>query len=191
MTPVLGAIALAGALASAPLPLQAAAEQALGNRAGCVVALDPQDGRLMALVHPKMAVGSAYPIGSLAKLVTALAGVSSGVVDGARVLECRGRGHGRTCWHVHGRIGLEEALAQSCSLYFFRVGLDLGAARLTHAMRTAGFGQSTGSGLAGEVPGLVVPPGTKAELEDLAYGDTSALRATPLQVASFVGALAN
>lgn len=187
------ALLAVAALASAgpPLPLQHAAERALGSRAGCVVALDPKDGRLLALVHPRVAVATAYPVGSLAKLVTALAGVSAGVVDGARVIECRGRDHGRSCWHVHGRVGLEEALAQSCSLYFFRVGLDLGATRLTRALESAGFGHSTLSGLSGEIAGTLMPPRTRAELEDLAYGDTAALKATPLQVACLAGALAN
>lgn len=191
MISVIGAVALASAVTAAPLPLQQAATRALGNRAGCVVALDPRDGRLLALVNPRMAVGTAYPVGSLAKLVTAMAGVSSGVADGSRVFTCRGRAHGRTCWHVHGRVGLEEAIAQSCSLYFFRVGLDLGPERLTRAFRSAGFGQSTQSGLAGERAGSLRPPRTRSQLEDLAYGDTAALLATPLQVACFTGALAN
>lgn len=189
MMTFLGVAAMASVVST--LPLQQAAEKALGSRPGAVVALDPGDGRLLALVHPRVAVGTAYPIGSLAKLVTALAGVSEGVADEARVLECRGREHGRTCWHVHGRVGLEEALAQSCSLYFFRVGLDLGAERLTRAFRSAGFGSSTMSDLAPESPGTLMAPRTRRELEDLAYGDTPALMATPLQVACFVGALAN
>lgn len=186
----LGALALAIAI-STPLPLQQAATDALGGRAGCVVALDPHDGRLLALVNPQVAVGTAYPIGSLAKLVTALAGVSAGVVDGARIRECRGRDEDRSCWHPHGRVGLEEALAQSCSLFFFRLGREIGAGRLTRGLRAAGFGQSTGSGLQGEVPGTLEPPATRQQLEDLAYGDTVALRATPLQVAAFAASLAN
>lgn len=191
MTFVLGALALASAVTTPPLPLQQAATRALGGRAGCVVAMDPRDGRLLALVNPRTAVGTAYPIGSLAKLVTAMAGLSAGVVDGSRVLTCRGRENGRICWHVHGRVGLEEAIAQSCSLYFFRVGLDLGDDRLMRAFRRAGFGHSTGSGLAGEQAGTLRSPRNRLELEDLAYGDTAALQATPLQVASFIGGIAN
>lgn len=191
MMSVLGAVALASAVSTASLPLQQIATRALGTRPGCVVALDPRDGRLLALVNPQTAVGTAYPVGSLAKLVTAMAGVSSGVADGSRVHTCRGREQGRTCWHVHGRVGLEEAIAQSCSLYFFRVGLDLGPERLIQAFRTAGFGQSTESGLVGESAGSLQPPRTRDQLEDLAYGDTPALLATPLQVACFTGALAN
>lgn len=191
MSSVIGALALAALVSAPPLPLQQAAATALGSRAGCVVALDPRDGRLLALVNPLTAAGAAYPIGSLAKLVTALAGISEGTVDGSRVLTCRGRDQGRSCWHVHGRVGLEEAIAQSCSLYFFRVGLELGAERLMASLRSAGFGQSTESGLPGESAGVLLPPRTRAQLEDLAYGDTSALRATALQVACFTGALAN
>lgn len=189
--PVLATLALASVVSAASLPLQKAATDALGTQSGCVVALDPQDGRLLAVVNPRVAVGTAYPIGSLAKLVTALAGVSTGIVDGAREMECRGRDHGRTCWHVHGRVGLEGALAQSCSLYFFRVGKDLGGERLMRAFRSAGFGQSTQSDLPGEIAGTLLPPRSREQLEDLACGDTAGLMATPLQVACFAGALAN
>lgn len=173
------------------LPLQKAAQRALGDRPGAIVAMRAHDGRLQAVVNPRLAAGSAQPIGSLAKLVTALAALDARVTDGARSLPCRGRFERWTCWKVHGNLTLEDAIAQSCSSYFFAVGRDLGAPRLNRAFAEAGFGQPTGSGLPGERSGMLRPARTRAELTELAYGDTPALLATPLQVASWVGAIAN
>lgn len=181
----------ASAVQASELSLQQVAQRALGNRAGCVLALDARDGHLMALVNPKVAAGTAYPVGSLAKLVTGMAALEAGVTDGARRIRCKGRFERWKCWRVHGEQTLEEAIANSCSTYFFTVGRELGAPRLNRAFSAAGFGRTTGADLSGEVPGTRLPARSRAELTELAYGDTPALLATPLQVASWVGAIAN
>lgn len=186
MLALCGGSALAG-----DLPLQKVALRALGDRPGAVVAMDSRDGRLLAVVNPRVAAGSALPIGSLAKLVTGMAAVEAGVIDGARSFPCRGRFERWNCWRVHGTLALEEAIAHSCSSFFFAVGRELGAPRLNQAFRAAGFGRSTGSLLPGEVTGRFSPARTRSELTELAYGDTAALQATPLQVASWLGAIAN
>ncbi len=163
----------------------------MGNRAGCVIALDAQDGTLRAVVNPKVAAGAAYPLGSVAKLVTGMAALDAGLTDGARRIRCKGSFERWKCWRVHGEQTLEEAIANSCSTYFFTVGRELGPARLNQAFKAAGFGRTTGSDMAGEVAGTFAPARTRAEVTELAYGDTPALLATPLQVASWVGAIAN
>lgn len=188
---LVGALLTGAPAAASELPLQKVAQRALGDRPGAIVAMQAHDGRLQAVVNPRLAAGAAYPIGSLAKLVTALAALDARVTDGARRLPCRGKFERWTCWKVHGSLTLEDAIAQSCSSYFFTVGRDLGAPRLNRAFAEAGFAQPTGSGLPGERSGTFMPARTRAELTELAYGDTSALLATPLQVASWVGAIAN
>jgi cell division protein FtsI/penicillin-binding protein 2 len=155
------------------------------------VALDARDGSLKAVVNPKVAAGTAYPLGSLAKLVTGMAALEAGLTDGARRLPCKGSFERWKCWRVHGEQTLEEAIANSCSSYFFAVGRELGARRMNRAFSEAGFGRLTGSDLPGEVAGTLTPARTRADLTELAYGDTPALLATPLQVASWVGAIAN
>lgn len=185
-------LVMAGSTAMASeLPLQKAAQRALGSRAGCVLALDAKGGRLLAVVNPKVAAGSAYPLGSLAKLVTGMAALEAGLTDGARRITCKGKVERWKCWRVHGEQTLEEAIANSCSSYFFALGRELGAPRLNQAFRAAGFGRTTESDLADEVAGTFAPARTRADLTELAYGDTPALLATPLQVASWVGAIAN
>lgn len=171
--------------------VQRAAQRALGNRSGSVVALDARDGRLLALVNPRVAAGAAYPVGSLAKLVTGMAALDAGLTDGARRIRCKGRFESWKCWRVHGEQTFEEAIANSCSTYFFTVGRELGAPRLNRAFQAAGFGRKPGSDLADEAAGTLMPARTLPEITELAYGDTPALLATPLQVASWVGAIAN
>ena len=104
------------------LPTQQAAEAALGDRRGAVVALDPSNGDVLALVsHPgfdpglfnrgltrseyslltnnedkpllNRALRGAYPSGSTIKPVMALAGLSYNVVDPERREFCNGTFH--------------------------------------------------------------------------------------------------
>lgn|GEM_PF-2240097 len=187
-----GGLAMGSGPANATeLELQRAAQRALGDRPGTVVALDARDGRLLALVNPRVAATAAYPLGSLAKLVTGMAALDAGLTDGARRIVCKGQFERWKCWRVHGEQTFEHALANSCSIYFFTVGRELGATRLTRAFQASGFGRVTGSDLADEAPGRLTPARTLADVTELAYGDTRALLATPLQVASWLGAIAN
>jgi penicillin-binding protein 2 len=138
-----------------------------------------------------VAAGTAYPIGSIAKLVTGLASLEAGLSDPARRLTCDGHyGHHR-CWRRHGRLDLEEAIAQSCATYFYAQGEALGAKRLSAAFRQAGFGARTECGLPYERAGSLGVLTTREDVCDLAYGDTPLLLATPLQVACFTAALAD
>ena len=58
--------------------LQAVAETALGQREGAIVVLDPQTGRIRAVVNPELAFKSAFPPGSTIKPFTALAALRAG-----------------------------------------------------------------------------------------------------------------
>lgn len=153
--------------------------------------MDARDGRLLALVNPRVATGVAAPVGSLAKLVVAVAALDAGLVDGARRFRCNGKFERWRCWQVHGEQTLETAIAHSCSSAFFALGRELGARRMNRAFTAAGFGRSTQSGLPGEAAGRFTPARTPAEVTELAYGDTLALQATPLQVASWMTAIAH
>jgi penicillin-binding protein 2 len=101
------------------LDVQRAAEEALGDRAGAVVAMDPNSGELIALAsHPNYdpnlfprgispkdwvrlandpahplynrAVQSVYPPGSIFKIVVSLAGLQTGVIKPDDKVTCRG-----------------------------------------------------------------------------------------------------
>jgi len=157
--------------------------------------------------HPMLnrAVQSAYPPGSVFKIFTSAVGLESGVITEDRLLSpCTGgyRFGGRTyrCWKKegHGRLALAEALARSCNIYYYQVGIALGVERIGWWAEQLGLAERTGIDLPEERAGLVptadwyaqrsggyVPPGAAL---NLAIGQGEVLL-TPLQLAGFVAAL--
>lgn len=187
-------LALLLAAAPAPLPLQAEAERALQAPAAGAL-MEVASGRLLALVRPEELVGQAHPPGSLMKLVAAWAAIRAD--QGTRTFECTGkdvhRGKLRTCWRRdgHGRIGLRQALADSCDVWFYKVARLLGPRRLLAAAREMGLGASTGSDLPGETAGALPDPLPELSSPDFAVGRMEGLAITGLQALSLAGALAN
>ena len=95
---------------------------------------------------------------------------------------------------------LERAIATSCNTFFYQLGLEVGADRIERYARAFGFGEATGIGLGGEAAGSIPTSGRPAHSTARPWlpGDTANLSigqggvlVTPLQVARFVGALAN
>ena len=107
------------------------------------------------------AFAGVYPPASTFKVVTALAALDSRVIHGASLINSPGgmRIGGRWFknWHSghEGRIGVERALARSCNTWFYRVGMDTGAANFCSVAHRLGFGAPTGLPLAGEAGGLM------------------------------------
>lgn len=186
-------LALALAAAS-PLPLQAEAERALPPLAAGAL-MEVATGRLLALVRPEELVEHAHPPGSLMKLVAAWAAIQAD--QGTRTFECTGkdvhRGKVRTCWRRdgHGRIGLRQALADSCDIWFYRVARLLGPKKLLAAARAMGLGSTTGSDLPGEVAGRLPDPLPELSSPEFAVGRLDGLTITGLQALSLAGALAS
>src|SRR5215467_167948 len=61
--------------------LQKTAEESLGEREGAVIVIDPQNGRLRAVVNPRLAFEQTFPPGSAIKPFTALAALRAGLVN--------------------------------------------------------------------------------------------------------------
>src|SRR5262245_14418934 len=61
--------------------LQKVAEESLGDREGAVIVIDPQNGRLRAVVNPRLAFEQTFPPGSAIKPFTALAALRAGIVN--------------------------------------------------------------------------------------------------------------
>ncbi len=218
--------------------LQKAAYQLLEEQGrGAVVALDPRTGEVRALVsspafdpnlfsgpmtrpvwqrlhedpgHPLLnrAIQSAYPPGSVFKLVVAASALGADVLGVRDTFKpCTGAlRYGRRVFHCwkeegHGRLAVIDAIVQSCDVFFYQLGLELGLERMSTTARAMGFGCATGIDIAPEAIGLIPtrewydekfgPRGwTTGVLLNLAIGQGELL-ATPLQVARFMGALAN
>jgi penicillin-binding protein 2 len=147
-----------------------------------------------------------YPPGSTYKVITAIAGLEEKLVDEHTEVHCGGsfRLGRRTyrCWKKegHGVVDLHKAIVQSCDVYFYRLGLELGVNRLAYYARSLGLGARTGIELGGEMPGLV-PTKEWRQLRDgtpWVDGDTVSVSIgqganlwTPLQLAAAYAAIAN
>ncbi|MGD8976304.1 MAG: penicillin-binding protein 2 [Gammaproteobacteria bacterium] len=157
------------------LELQLAAEAALGGRRGSIVALDPRNGHVLALVSQpgydpnsfsagistreyralqedpdiplfNRALRGLYPPGSTIKPAIGLAGLHYGAIAPWQRVYCLGyytlpgSSHRFRDWkrEGHGPMNLNDAIAQSCDVYFYELALKLGIDNI-HAF-LAGFG---------------------------------------------------
>ena len=142
--------------------IQHAAKKALETYRGAFVVIDPRTNELLAIVSndprgaPKnFALESQYEPGSVVKVLTGLNAIDSGVnVDSMFPYQCNGalmidgRRFGDWLPQGHGLLpDLDEALAESCNVYFADLGLRMGADRIRKFMNTAGFDQQIDLGL--------------------------------------------
>lgn len=142
----------------------------------------------------KTGVHGMFQAGSIAKLFTALAAVRTGtapVTFGCTERDAQGPLFTRPGWprpihdhasdRPHGTVGLVDALAVSCNVYFGQLGLALGPDPLV-ALRAAGVDIGFGETL---VPG---EPGTR-QLASTAFGQGAMVMNT-MQAARLVAAIA-
>jgi len=167
---------------------------ALGKREGAIVVLDPQSGRVRAVVNPEIAFGSAFPPGSTMKPFTALAALRAGIITPDTEMSCREK-YKRThvvdsCSHRHdlGPFTPTEALAYSCNYYFATVGERLKDEQVSPMLAELGFGQITGIDADGESAGALARGRWEPES---AVGEGVYLQVTPIQLATAYAALFN
>ncbi len=104
-----------------------------------------------------------YAPGSVFKVVLAAAALEEGVITPSTKFYCPGKfkitPNGRTwhCWRRsgHGEVSVVDALAFSCDVFFYKVGLELGVDRINEWAKKLGLGQESGIDLPGEEAGLV------------------------------------
>ncbi|HEX2163838.1 MAG TPA: penicillin-binding protein 2 [Thermoanaerobaculia bacterium] len=217
------------------LDLQQAAERAMRGQVGAVVALDPRNGAVRAMVStpsydPNLfargigpdawreliendldplqnrAIQNAHPPGSVFKIFMAAAGLQEGVITPASRVSCGGGtviyGRRFKCWRPggHGSVDLRKALAQSCNVYFYHLGRELGIDRIAKYSKMFGLGSPTGIELANEVAGLVPSPEWSQEVRGHQWfpGETISVaigqglvNTTPIQIAAGTAAIAN
>jgi SpoIID/LytB domain protein len=173
--------------------LQRAAEESLGDREGAVIVIDPQTGRLRAVVNPRMAFEQTYPPGSAIKPFTMLAALRAGTVSREFRHQCRTR-YARddfeiVCSHPVSKspFSLSQALAYSCNDFFARVGERLSEGSFNSTLGSFGFGEKTGVN-ANESAGEL-PRGEWSARE--ALGESDHLLVTPVQLITAYAALLN
>ncbi|HVB39587.1 MAG TPA: penicillin-binding protein 2 [Terriglobales bacterium] len=217
--------------------LQMAAELAIGDRPGAVVALDPRTGGVLALVsrptfdpnlfaqglssaqwqqwsnnpeHPLLdkAIQAQLAPGSVFKLVLSVAGLQENIAETKKV-DCTGvfyyYGHPYHCWIAatggeHGVLGIQQAITQSCDIYFYTLGTEMGIDTIDKYAFALGLGRATGIDLPGEASGLVPTPQWKEAHYHLPWykGETVSVAigqgpvtVTPVQLARMVGGIAS
>jgi len=196
----------------------------LGARGGAAVVLDCRTGEVLALATaPRInserfgdqykhyledpgrplinrPVSGLYPTGSVFKAVVATAGLESGILSPEKRYLCEGKielpGIVFRCYTAHGTLDLNEAIAHSCNVYFYKAGRDIGARRIAEYARLYGFGRQSGIDLPGESRGSV--PFVTMKPRAWSLGNTfnfsigqGDLTATPVQVARMMAAIAN
>jgi penicillin-binding protein 2 len=144
--------------------------------------------------------------GSVFKTLTAIALVEEELCDPEAEFFCQGFLHQpdrQRCMIFrhqgvgHAEVTLADALAQSCNVYFFHHGSELGTERMLKWALRFGFGRTTGIDLTSESAGsLPAPSASQTRIERLAAAQALAigqgeLAVTPLQVVRFMAAVAN
>lgn len=149
-----------------------------------------------------------YPPGSTMKPFYALAGLEYGVIDYGHRLFCPGYyklpnvDHKYRDWKKwgHGMVDMNEAITESCDVYFYDLALALGIDKMSSFMHKFGFGEKTGIDLVGEVDGLMPSKEWKKSHRNQAWfpGETiitgigqGYTQVTPLQLARATATLAN
>ena len=151
------------------------------------------------------AIQGTFALGSVFKPIMGLAGLQAGVAGPDFTAHCAGGlnygGHYFRCHKRdgHGTVELVEAIAQSCDVYFYQLGTELGIDVIGRYARLAGLGQRTNVDLPDEVSGLVPSVSWKIRrsLQPWHPGETvvvsigqGAMSVTPLQAAHSIGGLA-
>jgi cell division protein FtsI/penicillin-binding protein 2 len=198
------------------------AEQGLANAVrntaadgGEVIVLDPRTGGIIAMASTNSfdpnayqyaslnsfsnpAVSDVYDPGSVMKAVTMAAGIQAGVITpqttfydpgyvdvaGVRIYNFDRNGHGDE--------NMTQVLQYSANVGAVFVARRVGSADFYETLHAFGFGQTTGSGLPGEVRGL--RGGGNGENPELTLAENAfgeSIGVTPLQLTQAYAALAN
>lgn len=156
------------------------------------------------------AIQGTYEPGSTFKIVTSLAGLRSGRITTTTTMPapCTGGYHFgaryQKCWRPegHGFDNLNSAMAQSCDVYYYQLGLMINMPIINETGTLLSLGNRTGIDLPGEKRGYLVDSAAhenrhkrlkwkwaRGLILNLSIGQGELV--TPLQVASMVGGVGN
>ncbi len=153
-------------------------------------------------------INGLYSPGSVFKMMTAIAGLKKGVITKHTRFNCSGHTflgkHKFHCWKWknggHGSVDLEDALAESCDVYFYNVARMLSPDDIAQVAHDFGLGEITGIDLPYEKSGLIPTKSWKQKTKKQKWttGDTfnmvigqGYVLVTPLQLAKMMAILVN
>jgi cell division protein FtsI/penicillin-binding protein 2 len=162
--------------------VRAAAVEALGNMNGTVVAIDPSNGRILAMVNQKLALSSGAQPCSTIKVSVALAALSEGIVTKDTPVNLGG-------W----KMDMNQALAHSNNQYFEALGRRLGFQKVSYYAHQFGLGELAGWNIRGEhlgvYPSEELPASEGGVGKMCSFGESISM--TPLQLGSLMASIAN
>ncbi len=159
------------------------------------------------------AISGRYPTGSTIKPLMSLAALEEGIIDPDKKINCHGKIEVQDFWNpdkvweykdwrTHGWTDMRKAIAESCNVYFYRLGggykeqEGLGPTRIKKYLELFGWSSKTQIDLPGEAEGFIPDKEWKKEVWGQGWwdGDTYLLSIgqgylliTPLEVvASFL-----
>jgi len=152
------------------------------------------------------AIAGQYPPGSTFKMIVALAALEHGVISDSYQTFCRGHTnlgkHRFHCWKRggHGKLNLENAIAQSCDIFFYDIARKVGVDRIAEMANRFGLGEKLDLDILGEKSGLIPTKNWKMAVQGVRWqtGETyntgigqGYVLTTPLQLAVMTARLAN
>ena len=158
--------------------------------------------------HPleNKALTGQYPPGSTFKIITALAGLEAGKINESTSVNCSGSFDLGTstfkCWNKrgHGTTSLKKSLRESCDVYYYQLGEQLGVDLIAATAKKFMLGSPLGIGMNFEKPGMIPTAEWKqkrfgkrwyhGETLPVAIGQGYVLM-TPIQMASMIATVAN
>jgi penicillin-binding protein 2 len=147
-----------------------------------------------------------YSPGSIFKVAVGTGGLNENVIDANTSFQCDGRYWIKTwpykCWksNGHGWVSFYKAVAESCDIFFYKLGLKMKVELLNKYALMFGLSQKTEIDLPGEKAGLVPSREWKQRVERSEWfpGNTvmmsigqGYLIATPLQIMNIMATIAN
>ncbi len=147
-----------------------------------------------------------YPPASTFKVIVAAAALEDNIIGKEDTFFCSGEllvgNRIFKCWKEegHGRLNLEEAIINSCDVFFYQLGLKIGMDKIIQYSRLFGLGEITGIDLVSEKDGLLPTREWKLKAKGEVWypGDTvnlsigqGFLLVTPLQMLRVIAAVAN
>jgi hypothetical protein len=161
------------------MEVRRAAINALGDRAGTVVVMNPKTGQVYSVVNQEWALRKGFKPCSTVKLVTSVAGLTEGQINPQEEANYSPR-----------RLNLVDALAFSNNGYFQSVGGRVGFEKMTSYAKELGLGEKTGINVPNESPGAIPQEKTGYAVNHMSsHGDDFEI--TPIQLATMVSALGN
>ena len=157
------------------------AVEALGRYNGAVVVVDPNSGRILAVVNQPLAFSAGFQPCSTIKPVVGLAALEEGIVTRDTMVKVGRRRY----------MNLTEAMAHSNNRYFESLGRQLGFDKVSLYARLLGLGETAGYNIFEEHPGIfpTVAPENGGVGRMSSFGE--GIQMTPLQLVAMVSAFAN